>query len=160
MAKEKLASKSGNQQIINIKNKKASFEYQLLEKFVAGIILTGSEIKSIRDGKVSLQEAYCDFRGNELFVRQMNIAMYKQASYLNHEPTRERKLLLNKKELKKLKKKLDEKGLTIVPVRMFINDRGLAKMEIALGKGKKLFDKRQSIKEKDQKRDIDRNQIR
>ena len=160
MAKEKSATKSGNQQIINIKNKKASFEYQLLEKFVAGIILTGSEIKSIRDGKVSLQEAYCDFRGNELFVRQMNIAMYKQASYLNHEPTRERKLLLNKRELKKLKKKLDEKGLTIVPVRMFINDRGLAKMEIALGKGKKLYDKRQSIKDKDQKRDIDRNQIR
>jgi len=160
MAKEKSATKSGNQQIINIKNKKASFEYQLLEKFVAGIILTGSEIKSIRDGKVSLQEAYCDFRGNELFVRQMNIAMYKQASYLNHEPTRERKLLLNKRELKKLKKKLDEKGLTIVPVRMFINDRGLAKIEIALGKGKKLYDKRQSIKDKDQKRDIDRNQIR
>lgn len=160
MAKEKAATKSGNQQIINIKNKKASFEYQLLEKFVAGIILTGSEIKSIRDGKVSLQEAYCDFRGDELFVRQMNIAKYRQASYLNHEPTRERKLLLNKRELKKLKKKLDEKGLTIVPVRMFINDRGLAKMEIALGKGKKLFDKRQSIKDKDLKRDIDRNQIR
>lgn len=160
MAKEKSATKSGNQQIINIKNKKASFEYQLLEKYVAGIILTGSEIKSIRDGKVSLQEAYCDFRGSELFVRHMNIAIYKQASYLNHEPTRERKLLLNKKELKKIKKKLDEKGLTIVPLRMFINDRGLAKMEIALGKGKKLYDKRQSIKEKDQKRDIDRNQIR
>jgi SsrA-binding protein len=90
----------------------------------------------------------------------MNIAMYKQASYLNHEPTRERKLLLNKRELKKLKKKLDEKGLTIVPMRMFINDRGLAKIEIALGKGKKLYDKRESIKERDQKRDIDRNRIR
>jgi SsrA-binding protein len=160
MAKEKSSTKSGSPQIINIKNKKASFEYQLLEKFVAGVVLTGSEIKSIREGKVSLQEAFCDFRNNELFVRQMNIAMYKQASYLNHEPTRERKLLLNKRELKKLKKKLDEKGLTIVPMRMFINDRGLAKIEIALGKGKKLYDKRESIKERDQKRDIDRNRIR
>ena len=160
MAKEKSSTKSGSPQIINIKNKKASFEYQLLEKFVAGVVLTGSEIKSIREGKVSLQEAFCDFRNNELFVRQMNIAMYKQASYLNHEPTRERKLLLNKRELKKLKKKLDEKGLTIVPIRMFINDRGLAKIEIALGKGKKLYDKRESIKERDQKREIDRNRIR
>ena len=155
--KSKLTSKP---QLINIKNKRASFEYQLLEKYVAGIVLTGSEIKSIREGKVSLQEAYCDFMGNELFIKQMNIARYKQASYNNHEPLRERKLLLNRKELKKLKKKLDEKGLTLVPLRMFINDRGLAKVEIALGKGKKLYDKRESIKERDVKRDIDRNQIR
>ena len=122
--------------------------------------MTGSEIKSIRDGKVSLQEAYCDFQGNELFIRQMNIARYMQASYNNHEPQRERKLLLNKRELKKLKKKLDEKGLTIIPIRLFINNSGLAKLEIALGKGKKLYDKRESIKEKDQKRDVDRNRIR
>ena len=160
MAKEKAKISSGSKQIVNIRNKKASFEYHLIEKFIAGIVLTGSEIKSIRDGKVSLQESYCDFRNNELFIRQMNIARYQQASYLNHEPTRERKLLLNKRELKKLKKKLDEKGLAIIPVRMFINDRGLAKIEIALGKGKKLYDKRESIKERDQKRDIDRNRIR
>jgi len=142
---------------ISIKNKKASYEYQLIDKYVAGIILTGSEIKSIREGKVSLQEAYCDFRKTELFIRSMNIATYKQATYNNHEPLRERKLLLNKKELKKLKKKLDEKGLTLIPTRLFINDRGLAKIEITLGKGKKLFDKRESIKEKDTKRELARN---
>ena len=159
MAKDK-STRSKSDQQINIKNRKASFEFHLLEKFVAGIVLTGSEIKSIRDGKVSLQEAYCDFQGNELFIRQMNIARYMQASYNNHEPQRERKLLLNKRELKKLKKKLDEKGLTIIPIRLFINNSGLAKLEIALGKGKKLYDKRESIKEKDQKRDVDRNRIR
>lgn len=152
-------SKSDNRQHINIKNRRASFEYHLLEKFVAGIMLTGSEIKSIRNGKVSLQEAYCDFISDELYVLQMNISRYDQASYNNHDPIRNRKLLLNKKELKKLKKKLDEKGLTIIPIRMFINNRGLAKIEIALGKGKKLYDKRESIKERDQKREIDRNQM-
>ncbi len=141
---------------INIRNKRASFEYHLLEKFVAGIVLAGSEIKSVREGKVSLKEAYCVFLKNELYIRHMNIAMYKQASYNNHEPLRERKLLLNKKELKKLRKKVDEKGLTIIPLRMFINNRGLAKMEIAAAKGKKIYDKRQSIKEKDQKRDVAR----
>ena len=141
---------------INIRNKRASFEYHLLEKYAAGIVLAGSEIKSVREGKVSLKEAYCVFLKNELYIRQMNIARYKQASYNNHEPLRERKLLLNKKELKKLKKKVDEKGLTIIPLRMFINDRGLAKIEIAVAKGKKTYDKRESIKEKDQKRDIAR----
>lgn len=141
---------------INIRNKRASFEYHLLEKYVAGIVLAGSEIKSVREGKVSLKEAYCVFLKNELYIRQMNIAMYKQASYNNHEPLRERKLLLNKKELKKLRKKVDEKGLTIIPLRMFINNRGLAKMEIAAAKGKKIYDKRQSIKEKDLKRDVAR----
>ena len=141
---------------INIRNKRASFEYHLLEKYVAGIALAGSEIKSVREGKVSLKEAYCVFLNNELHIRQMNIARYRQASYNNHEPLRERKLLLNKKELKKLKKKVDEKGLTIIPLRMFINDRGLAKIEIAVAKGKKTYDKRESIKEKDQKLDIAR----
>ena len=160
MAREKKTTKSKNANFINIKNRRASFEYHLVEKYLAGIVLTGSEIKSIRDGKVSLKEAYCDFRQDELFIRAMNIARYKQASYNNHEPLRERKLLLNKKELKKLKKNLDEKGLTIIPTRMFINDRGLAKIEIALGKGKKLYDKRESIRVKDEKRDLDRNQIR
>jgi SsrA-binding protein len=159
MGKDK-GSKSSGSQPVNIKNRKASFEYHLIEKYVAGIVLSGSEIKSIRNGKVSLQEAYCDFRQNELFIRQMNIARYEQASYNNHEPLRERKLLLNKKELRKLKKKLDEKGLALIPLRLFINMSGLAKLEIALGKGKKLYDKRESIKERDQKRDIDRNRIR
>ena len=125
-----------------------------MEKYAAGIVLVGSEIKSVREGKVSLKEAYCVFLKNELYIRQMNIARYKQASYNNHEPLRERKLLLNKKELKKLKKKVDEKGLTIIPLRMFINDRGLVKLEIAVAKGKKTYDKRESIKEKDQKRDV------
>ncbi len=145
---------------ISIKNKKASYQYQLLEKYLAGIVLTGSEIKSIREGKVSLQEAYCDFRNGELYIRSMNIATYKQATYNNHQPLRERKLLLNKRELRKLKKKLDEKGLTLVPTKLFINNRGLAKIEIALGKGKKLFDKRESIKEKDTKRELARNRLR
>jgi SsrA-binding protein len=159
MAKVKTSNNQKTKQVINIKNKRASFEYLLLEKFTAGIILTGSEIKSIREGKVSLQEAYCDFLQNELFIKQMNIAQYKQASYNNHEPARDRKLLLNKRELKKLKKKLDEKGLTIIPLRMFVNDRGLAKVEIALGKGKKIYDKRESLKEKDEKREMDRLRI-
>ncbi len=132
----------------------SSFEYHLLKKYAAVIVLAGSEIKSVREGKVSLKEAYCVFLKNELYIRQMNIARYKQASYNNHEPLRERKLLLNKKELKKLKKKVDEKGLTIIPLRMFINDRGLVKLEIAVAKGKKTYDKRESIKEKDQKRDV------
>ncbi|MCH7514267.1 MAG: SsrA-binding protein SmpB [Bacteroidetes bacterium] len=147
-------SKSKLPAVINIRNKRASFEYHLLEKYAAGIVLAGSEIKSVREGKVSLKEAYCVFLKNELYIRQMNIARYKQASYNNHEPLRERKLLLNKKELKKLKKKVDEKGLTIIPLRMFINDRGLVKLEIAVAKGKKTYDKRESIKEKDQKRDV------
>lgn len=151
MVKElKLSSK------INIRNKKASYEYELLEKFVCGIVLAGSEIKSMRQGKVSLQEAYCVFHNNELFVRGMNIAMYKEAGSNNHEPTRERKLLLKKLELKKIKKKLDEKGLTVIPLKLFINDRGLAKLQIAIGKGKKLHDKRNTIRERDEKRELDR----
>jgi SsrA-binding protein len=151
-----MAKKSKILSNINIKNRKASFHYELSEKFVAGISLTGSEIKSIRQGKVSLQEAYCVMHHQEMFVRGMNIAMYKEAGANNHEPTRERKLLLKKTELKKIQKKLDEKGLTMVPLRLFINDRGLAKMEIALGKGKKVFDKRQTIKDRDQQKDLQR----
>ncbi len=143
----------------NIKNKKASFLYELLEKFVTGIMLTGSEIKSIRQGKASLQEAYCVLHGKELFIRSMNISRYKEAGANNHDPLRERKLLLKKQELKKIKKKLDEKGLTVIPLRLFINDRGLAKLEVSLAKGKKVFDKRNSIKEKDQKRDLDRLKV-
>lgn len=141
---------------INIKNRKARFEYEFIDTLVAGIMLTGSEIKSIREGKASLQEAYCYFGKQGLFVKGMNISPYEQATYFNHDPVRERKLLLNKSELEKWRAKLEEKGLTIVPVRLFINDRGLAKLEIALAKGKKLYDKRNSIKEKDTKRELDR----
>jgi len=141
---------------VNIRNKKASFEYNILDKYLAGVVLRGSEIKSIRESKVSLQQAYCGFTNGELFIRQMNISRYKQASYNNHEPLRERKLLLNHKELKKVKKKVDEKGLTIIPLKLFINKRGLVKIEIAVASGKKLHDKRQSIKAKDDKRDKDK----
>ena len=141
---------------MEIKNKKASFEYFLLEVFSAGIVLTGTEIKSIRTGKASLKESYCAFTGDELFVRNMHISPYEFGTYNNHEPKRERKLLLTSRELKKLKTKLDEKGLTLIPTRLFINESGLAKLEIALAKGKKLYDKRDTLKKKDQQREIDR----
>jgi len=141
---------------VNIKNKKARFEYAFIEKFTAGIQLTGTEIKSIRDAKVSIAEAYCHFRGSELFVKGMHIAEYDPASYNNHDPLRERKLLLNKRELLKLLKKLKNKGLTVIPLRLYINDNGYAKLEIALAQGKKIHDKRDSLKQKDIQRDIDR----
>lgn len=142
--------------IINIKNKKASYNFEFVDTYVAGMVLKGTEIKSIREGKVSLTEAFCVFFRGELFVRQMHIAPYSMAANYNHEAIRDRKLLLSKKELEKLKTKGEEKGLTMIPVRIFINDRGLAKMEIALGRGKKTHDKRQDIKEKDAKREIQR----
>ncbi|MBN3582864.1 SsrA-binding protein SmpB [Algoriphagus aestuarii] len=142
--------------IINIKNKKASFQFEFIETFVCGMVLKGTEIKSIREGKVSLTEAFCVFLRGELYVRQMHIAPYSMAASYNHVAVRDRKLLLSKKELEKLETKSDEKGLTIIPVRIFINDRGLAKMEIALGRGKKLHDKRHDLKEKDAKREIQR----
>lgn len=144
---------------INIKNRRASFEYQFLDTYVAGISLSGSEIKSIRLSKVSLQEAYCYFNQGELYVKGMHIAPYEQGAYANHDPLRERKLLLKKRELKKLEEALKDKGLTIIPTRIFINDRGLAKMEVALAKGKKLYDKREDIKEKDVKREMARLKI-
>lgn len=141
---------------INIRNKKASFEYTFIDKHIAGIVLTGSEIKSIRLGKVNLQDAYCTFLKGELFVRELHIAPYAMAKEIYHEPKRERKLLLNKRELRKLETKNKEKGLTIIPIRIFLNERGLAKLEIALAKGKKLYDKRENIKDKDLKRELDR----
>lgn len=141
---------------IKIKNKKASYQYHLIERFTAGIQLTGTEIKSIREGKVSLAESFCVFIKEELFVRDMHIAEYTMGSHYNHEPKRDRKLLLTGKELKKLQAKVQEKGLTIIPTLMFINERGLAKLEIALAKGKHLYDKRDSIKQKDVKRDLER----
>ena len=141
---------------INIKNRKASFEYEFLEKFTAGIVLKGTEIKSVREGKVSLQESYCYFHNGELFIKGMHIAPYEQANIFNHDPLRDRKLLLKKRELRKLETALNEKGLTIVPTRLFISDKGHAKVNIALAKGKKIHDKRESIKQKDLKREMDR----
>jgi SsrA-binding protein len=140
---------------INIRNRQAGFEYELLDKYVAGIVLTGTEIKSIREGKVNLQDGYCYFNNGELFVKAINISPYAQGTHYNHEATRERKLLLKRSEIKKLEGRM-EKGLTLVPLRLFINDRGFAKMEIALGRGKKLHDKRDSIKERDAKRELSR----
>jgi SsrA-binding protein len=141
---------------INIRNKQAGFQYELLEKFTAGIMLMGTEIKSIREGKVNLQDGYCYFNNGEIFVKGVNITAYAQGTHYNHEAARDRKLLLKKSELKRLEGKVEEKGLTLVPTRLFINDRGLAKLEIAIGRGKKLHDKRESIKEKDIKRELSR----
>ncbi len=144
------------QKTINIKNKKASFEYYFLEEYAAGMVLTGTEIKSVREGKVSMADAYCFFHKGELYVKNLNISRYENGTYFNHDPLRERKLLLTRRELRKLENKLTDKGLTIIPTRLFINDSGLAKIEIALAKGKKLYDKRDSIKERDIKREQDR----
>ncbi len=137
-------------------NRKAKYEYSFLDEYTAGLQLFGTEIKSIRNKDVSIAEGYCTFKGNELFVLNMHIAHYEQGTYNNHEPKRERKLLLNKQELKKLKGKLKDKGLTIIPTRLFISDNGHAKLNIALAKGKKIHDKRDGIKDRDVKRDIDR----
>jgi len=145
-----------NEEITISKNRKASFEYFLLDEFDAGLQLSGTEIKSVRLNQVSIAEAYCVFSNNQLVVRNMNIEHYKEGTYNNHEPRRDRTLLLNAKEIKKLNGKLKDKGLTIIPVRLFINPRGYAKLHIALAKGKKNYDKRESIKQKDVKRQMDR----
>ncbi len=140
-----------------IKNKRATFDYELVDKFTAGIVLVGTEIKSIRLGKASLVDTFCFFAGNnELWVKNMNISEYSFGSYNNHLPRRDRKLLLNRKELIKLQREVKDNGMTIVPTKLFINEKGLCKVEIALARGKKEYDKRESIKEKDAKRDIDR----
>lgn len=141
---------------IEIKNRRASFEYEFLEKHEAGIVLTGTEIKSIRQGKVNLRDAYCYFKKGELFVKSMFIAEYEHGNYANHEARRARKLLLRRHQLRKLEKRVKERGYTIVPTRLYLNDRGLAKLEIALAQGKKVYDKRKTIKEKDVKRDVQR----
>ncbi|HRY99108.1 MAG TPA: SsrA-binding protein SmpB [Bacteroidales bacterium] len=142
---------------VRIRNKKSEYAYFLVESFTAGIVLTGSEIKSIREGKANLADAYCQFKDNELFVINMHIAEYTMASHYNHEPKRERKLLLTRRELKKLMGKVQEKGFTIIPTVLYINDKGLAKLEIALARGKHFYDKRESIKDKDLKRELDRS---
>lgn len=141
---------------VNIRNRKASYEFSFIDTYTAGMQLQGTEIKSIREGKVNMQDAFCYFKGEELFVKQMHISPYAQGTHYNHVSDRERKLLLNKKELEKLNAKSQEKGLAIIPTRLFINDRGFAKLEVALAKGKKLHDKRDSIKDRDTKRELDR----
>jgi SsrA-binding protein len=142
---------------ISIKNKRASHEYFLIQDFTAGIQLSGTEIKSIREGKASIVDAYCNFRGNELFVINMHIAEYVYGTYNNHEPKRDRKLLLTKRELHKLQTKVREKGFTIIPILLFINEKGLAKLTISLARGKHYYDKRETLKQKDVKREIERN---
>jgi len=141
---------------INIKNRRATFDYDFIDQYTAGIVLTGTEIKSIRLGKASLVDTFCYFSRNELWVKNMNVSEYFYGSYNNHASRRDRKLLLQKKELMKLQRQVKESGFTIVPVRLYINNHGLAKLVIALAKGKKLYDKREAIKERDDKRYMDR----
>ena len=142
---------------VSIKNKRARFEFEILDQYIAGIVLTGTEIKSIRNNKASIVESFCEFNENEeLFAVNMYIEEYAFGSRFNHQPRGSRKLLLNKKELKKLNKEIKKSGLTIVPLKLYINDKGFAKMLIALARGKKLFDKRETIKDRDNKRNLDR----
>jgi SsrA-binding protein len=145
----------GTENIV-IKNKKASYVYELIEKFIAGIKLTGTEIKSIRQGKASLADSYCIFRDRELYIKGMHIAEYWWGNLNNHDPMRERKLLLTRRELKKIERKVRETGLTIIVIKVFINERGLAKAEIAISRGKKEYDKRETLKRKDAAREMDR----
>ena len=141
---------------IKIRNKKAGFEFFLLEDYSAGLQLTGTEIKSLREGKANLTDAYCLFVGEELFVKNLHISEYTYGTHYNHDPKRDRKLLLTKRELRKLLTKTKEKGLTIIPTVLFINEKGLAKLDISIAKGKKLYDKRETLKTKDTKREMDR----
>jgi len=142
---------------INIKNKKASFEYELIEVYTAGIQLVGTEIKSIRGGKASLVDTYCQFFDRELYVKNMHIAEYEMGTCNNHIARRDRKLLLNRKELQKLEKKIKESGLAIIPTRLFLDEKGKAKLDIALARGKKIYDKREDMKRKDSEREMDRS---
>lgn len=139
-----------------IRNKRASFDYEFIDRYEAGIQLYGTEIKSIRDGKAGLADTYCTFQNDELWIKNMHIATYVFGTYNNHDVQRDRKLLLHKKELQKLHKEIKESGLTIVPTKLYINDKGIAKLEIALARGKKSYDKRQTLKEKEDKRMMDR----
>jgi SsrA-binding protein len=146
-----------SQQNVNISNRRAYFDFEILDKLTAGIMLTGTEIKSIREGKANINEAFCIVtKDDELFIRNMHITEYSRGSYYNHEPLRPRKLLLNKKEIVRWGSKIKEKGLTLVPLKVFLSDRGFVKIEIGLAKGKKTHDKRDSIKAKDSKREIER----
>ena len=144
------------QKKVKIKNRKARFEYDILDTYTSGIVLAGTEIKAIREGKASIAESFCEFHNSELFIINMTVQEYSHASHFNHNPKSERKLLLNRSELKKLEKEVKNSGLTIIPLVLFTNDKGLAKLEIALCRGKKEFDKRHSIKERESKRDLSR----
>jgi len=144
------------QENVYIKNRPATFEYAIEDRLKAGIVLTGSEIKSVRNGKVSFNDSYCFFNDGELWIKSLHIAEYVNAGYAGHAPVRDRKLLLQKKELAKWHAKVKEKGYTIVPLAMFINENGFAKLEIGLGKGKKIHDKRESIKSRDVEREMKR----
>ena len=150
-------AKQLNKMNILIRNKKAEYEYQILERYTAGIQLLGTEVKSIRDMKASISEAYCHFINNEIFIIGMHVSEYRQIKYTNHEPLRNRKLLLKRKEIDKLAKSIKEKGLTIVPLFVYLTTTGFIKIEIGLVKGKKIHDKRESIKEKDIKRQLEKN---
>ena len=141
---------------LNIQNKKARFEYHLSDVFRAGIVLTGTEIKSIRNNKASILEAYCIFERGEVYIRNMHVASYENASFYNHKPRADRKLLLNKKEIQKIQKYLKTKGNTLIPLKLYLSEKGWLKVEIALAKGKKLHDKRESLKEKEDQRAISR----
>lgn len=141
---------------VNILNKRAKFDFEIIEKYDAGIVLTGTEIKSIRLGKASIAESFCEFSHGELFVINSNIEEYQYGTHYNHRAKSERKLLLNKRELRKLEKEVQNQGLTIIPLRLYTNEKGLAKLEIALCRGKKNYDKRETIKDRDSKRDLDR----
>lgn len=143
-------------QNINITNRKASFDFHLLDCYEAGIVLTGTEIKSLREGKANLQDGFCYFHRGELYVKNMHISEYRQATFFNHEPKRTRKLLLKKRELRKLRSEVEARGKTIVPKKLFINKKGLAKVEVCLAKGKEAQDKRQALKEKEQKREMEK----
>jgi len=145
-----------NTNSVNIKNKRARFEYHILDTYVAGIQLGGTEIKSIRSNKASILEAFCVIENGQIFIRNMHIAEYENASFYQHKPKADRKLLLNRKEIDKIDRQLKTKGFTIVPLRLFVNEKGHAKLEIATAQGKKLYDKRQDLKEKDDKRALDR----
>jgi len=147
--KKKDKRKSGS-----FKNRRVFFDYEILDKIEAGLMLVGTEIKSIRNGKVNINGTFCIFVGKELFIRGMDIAIYDEGSYLNHEPKRDRKLLLHRKQLNRLKIKLDEKGLTVVPIKLYQNDDGIYKMEVGLAKGRKTVDKREYIKDRDTKREL------
>lgn len=138
----------------SFKNRRVFFDYEILDKFEAGVVLTGTEIKSIRNSKVTINGAFCVFIEKELFIRGMDIAVYDEGSYLNHDPKRDRKLLLHRRELNRLKSKLDEKGLTIVPIKLYPNDKGIYKFELGLAKGRKVADKREYIKDRDSKREM------
>lgn len=142
---------------INIRNKKASYEYAFLDKFVAGLMLAGTEIKSIRQGKANITDAFCVIEKGEVWLRNMQVEEYDKATHYNHQPKQDRKLLLNKHEIRKLMNNMKDQGLSIIPLRLFLSDKGLAKIEIALAKGKKLFDKREDIKKRDVQRETQRH---